>query len=459
VTRFRVEDGGPLAIASISSVALHATLFLLGFLLALRTVPTDFFGSGGALPIDVVDAPAPLAEEPMAAAPPKPAPPPRAEPQPRTQTPPKRVAPVVKIPPTMIDGVRIASAEDVRRRLERGEQPKRVVPPPQPAAVPQAPPSTGTNIEPKVETAAIGKPALGGSPDGLVKTTEITEPEDDDDKAYSGMFRADTPGYNGRIFGQVSVRSSVAPESVYGRIHLFRESSVYRDYSAKSLFGYSFQQSLGDVATRGFETGRVTTPGAYLMVTDLFGDGHYSTMSHTVIFAFPRRPPAGGGNLYDVVEEPGGDFRLRGPGGSALVFDGKHGGLRALAGFVVAPPGDIGTPPRVSYRGLHLRLEAVGSNPFLRDRPATVVDASGNECSLSTSDLFNYAGRRESDVFRFADDADFFAFLRSRCDGLSLPKPAPTLVAKAAPKAPPEKKVEKRAGSQGLVPYLLRGFR
>jgi len=48
------------------------------------------------------------------------------------------------------------------------------------------------------------------------------------------------------------------------------------------------------------------------------------------------------------------------------VFDGKNGSLRALAGFSVAPPGEIGTPPRVSYRGLYLRLESVGSNPFLR---------------------------------------------------------------------------------------------
>ena len=467
MTRIFAEDRGPLALASISSLAIHALVVLLGFVFTLHSAPTDFFGSGGVLEVDVVAEP--MASVPQETieptAPPVPAvpavpvapPAPPAPPKVAPRSKPVRRAPAIVKPPTSIDGVRIASADDVRRRIQQGEQPKAIAKPAPPAAPPPAPaPATnGTGTEPKPLTAAIGEPGLGGSPDGLVKYTDITE--ELDDRPYTGRFRPDTPGYNGRIFGQVSVKSSVATDNMYGRIHMFPQTSNYRDYSARSLFGYSFQQRIGEVATRGFETGRVTTPGAYLMVTDLFGDGHYSTMSHTVIFAFPRRPP-GGGNLWEVVEEKSGDFRLRGPGGSALVFDGRSGALRALSGFVVDPPGGSGTPPRVGYRGLFLRLESVGSNPFLRDRPATVVDASGNECSLSTSDLFSYAGRRESDVFKFTEDRDFFAFLRDRCDGLKLPKPAPTLMARAARKAP-EKKAEKAAGGQGLLPYLMRGFR
>jgi hypothetical protein len=106
-----------------------------------------------------------------------------------------------------------------------------------------------------------------------------------------------------------------------------------------------------------------------------------------------------------------------------------------------------------------LRLQAVGSNPFLRDRLATVVDAGGRECRLSTSDLFSYAGRRESDVFKFKSDEDFFKFLRRRCSGLELPKPAPVLLAKVEHKPFPEPKKAERRNEEGLVPFLLRGFR
>jgi len=86
-----------------------------------------------------------------------------------------------------------------------------------------------------------------------------------------------------------------------------------------------------------------------------------------------------------------------------------------------------------------------------------VVDGAGRECELSTSELFSYAGRRESDVFRFKNDSDFFAFLRRRCSDLQLPEPAPTLVAKAERPKAREKKVE-RPSSEGLLPLLLRGF-
>ena len=455
MSRFHVEDARSLAVASIASLVIHETLVLLGLLVALRPTPTELFGSGGALPIDFVDAPAaaPATEVHEATLPP--APEQRivrsAPSQPAVS---KHPAPVVKTAPSTIDGVRIASADDVRRRRERGEQPK-AAPRPEPARAPEPAPAASGQTE-KPQTAATGAPARGGSPDGVARKADA-EWDDDEDGRYSGMFRPDSPGFQGRIFGQVSVRSTAAPDSLYGRIHLFRESATLRDYSSRTLFGYSFQQRIGDVATRGFETGRVTTAGAYLMVTDLFDDGHLSTMSHTVIFAFPRRPPAGG-DLYDVVEEPSGDFRLRGPSGSALVFDGRTGALRAHAGFVVEPPGDSGTPPRIGYRGLSLRLHATGSNPFLRDRSATVVDAAGRECELSTTDLFEYAGRRESDVFRFREDAEFFSFLRERCGDLVLPQPAPTLVARA-PRKLPEKQAAPADGSRGLLPLLFKGFR
>jgi hypothetical protein len=450
--------------ASLLSVAFHLSLLLLGMIPISQPRALEPFGAGGAIPIEIVSAApdsastqAPLAEE-IVEAPVPPAPVP-APPRPRVAAAPKPApkAHVVKAMPEYIDGVRIATADDLRRRLERLRKPAPASAPP---AAPEPPPAVTPHTAP-AGALAVGEgtgPASGpaaGVPDGQPSPPVMANL--DDDRPHVGRFRADTPGYDGRIFGQVSVRSSQSPDSYYGRIHMFRRSAVVRDYSPKSLFGYSFQQRYGEVAARGFETGRVTTPGAYLMVTDLFSDGHLSTMSHTVIFAFPRRPP-GGGSLYDVVEESNGDFRLRGPAGSALIFDGKNGALRRQAGFSVAPPGESGSPPRVSYRGLHLRLEAVGSNPFQRDRPATVVDALGHECALSTNELFKFAGRRESDVFRFPNDGEFFAFLRSRCDGLVLPEPAPTLMAKAERAKREQPKAPANEG-QGLLPLLMRGFR
>ncbi|MGH7819048.1 MAG: hypothetical protein ACREQ9_04680, partial [Candidatus Binatia bacterium] len=275
--------------------------------------------------------------------------------------------------------------------------------------------------------------------------------------SLSRLFGPDSPGYHGRIFAQISMPSSVARDHYYGRIHLFpNNGGWYRDYSNKSLFGYSFRQRLGEVAVREFETGRVNTPGAYLMITDLFPDGHYSTMSHTVLFTFPRTSPAGG-NLYDVVDEPGGGFRLRGPAGSYLSFEGGSGAFRRAKGFVVEPQAGIGTPPRIAYRGLHLRLEAVGSNPFLAGRSATVVDRAGRECSLSTSELFSYAGRRESDVFRFPTDQSFFKYLRARCSGLDVPRPAETRVAASDEK--PAKPSQRSGQGAGLFQLLIPGRR
>jgi hypothetical protein len=267
-------------------------------------------------------------------------------------------------------------------------------------------------------------------------------------------FLPDTPGYEGRIFGQISVRGSSHPDRLYGRIHLFEESDWRRDYSERSLFGYSFRQELPDGGVREFQTGRTRTAGAYLMVTDLFRDGRISTMGHTVVIVFPRQPP-GGGDLYRVVERPDGNFRLEGPNRSLLVFDGRTGELLETAGFSVSPPAAPGTPPAVSYRGLHVRIEAVGGNPFLRDRPASAIDGRGRRCVLSTSDLFVYDGRIESDLFRFADDRDFFRFLSERCPDLEFPEPAPSLrrAVERARAEPP------REAPGGLLPRLLGGWR
>jgi len=402
-----------LALSSLASLALHLLLLGLSGSWWLAPDPIERLGTGESIVVDLV----PGGSAEMVA---------------------ERV-------PRFIDGARVATAGDVARYADK-EKASRAR-----TAAPPAPPRAA----PAVETATSEYPVQVGPGAGFSGTTIPSEvpsdvPSDVDDRPYRGPFRGDTPGFNGRIFGQVSVASSAARENIYGRIHLFKEDAVYRDYTEASLFGYAFRERLGDTAQREFETGRVATPGAYLVVTDLFADGHLSTMSHTVLFAFPRRPPKGAQSLYDVVEEKNGDFRLLGPAGSALVFDGRTGGLRAAGGFVVAPPGESGTPPRVAYHGLHLRLQAVGSNPFLRDRPATVVDADGRECQLSTSDLFSYAGRRESDVFKF---------LRGRCAGLELPKPAPVLVAKVERKPQPVPKKSERRNEEGLVPFLLRGFR
>jgi hypothetical protein len=431
------------------SLLVHFGLLLLCQSFMIAATRAERLGSGGALLVDLVPSAAPHSVEPprpeaRPVAPPPPPPPARPAPRVRAPSPPRAL-------PRYIDGVKIATAEDVVRHAERERAPSAPVAPPAPPPPPAPAPQSAIAEQP-----AAPPSGSAGSPQGSPQGEALAQPPDDN--PYRGQhFRADTPGYNGRIFGQVSIKSSAAADSFYGRIHLFREDSTLRDYSKRSLFGYSFRQRLGETATREFETGRVTTPGAYLLVTDLFGDGHLSTMSHTVLFVFPRRPPAGGRALYDVVDEPGGDFRLRGPGGSSLVFDGHTGALREARGFAVQMQGESGTPPRVAYRGLHLRLHAVGSNPFLRDRPATAVDQGGRECELSTSEIFAYAGRNESDVFRFKNDSEFFSFLRDRCPFLQLPEPAPTLVAKAERKPRAKKKADDGDG-RGLLPLLFRGL-
>lgn len=360
-----------------------------------------------------------------------------------------RRAPVPRSRPTlprMIDGVRLATSADVHDHSERELRSARVQAAPEPAAAPIAAPPPAPE-----STASAPAPGAGESASGP------------DAAGFAGVpltrrFRPDTPGWYGRMFGQVSVRDASGRRGFYGKIHLFTEDDVVRDYSERSLFGQSFREELGGGAVREFQTGRVKTSGAYLMVSDLFATGRLSTMSHTVLLLFPRNPPAGG-SLYEVVERGSGDFRLRAPNGTWLDFDAATQGVRGVSGFDVAAPGAEGTPPRVAYRGLHVRIEAVGRNPFLRGAPATVVDRRRRECGVSTSDLFVYPGRRrESDMFRFRSDREFFSFLAERCPSLELPRPAEpprVVVAKRAP--PPRRSAGSRSG--GLLGPLLDRLR
>jgi hypothetical protein len=369
---------------------------------------------------------------------------------------PPRVAPAPppKLPPT-IDGVRLATAEDIRRRLEPEIEEPAPAPAEEPVVAAAPPPAAEPPAQADAGPVADGTAVEGG---GAGTPGSALVAGDGSGSGYRrmilpGNYRPDTPGYYGRIFGQISVRGAAAHDTYYGRVHLFRDDAVYRDYSGRSLFGQSFRQDLGEGAVREFQTGRVQTQGAYLIVTDLFANGRLSTMSHTVVLAFPRQPPAGG-TLYDVVEEPAGGFRLRGPNGSSLLFDGGSGALRQAVGFAVNPPGETGSPPRIWYRGLHVRIQSVGGNPFLRGRAATVVDARGGACGLTTGDLFAYEGRLESDMFRFASDREFFAFLADRCPWLELPRPAETPAARTMVAAKP--KAAGRADG-GLIPALFGG--
>ncbi len=364
--------------------------------------------------------------------------------------------------------MRLATAADIRARRERERLPRRSPLPeaPAPPAVPApAAPIPAAPAPPTEPQASPSEPSVASADgDEEAQARPRSEPKAEifwrNGVLYQqrvfiprGGASPEAPGYEGQIFGEIPELDHDDHSRSYGRLHLFQDDGVSRDYSGKSLFGYVFRQELGGGALRQFETGRVQTHGAYLMVTDLFSNGRLSTMSHTVILAFPRKPP-GATYLYDVLEEGRQSFRLRAPNGASLVFDPQTRALRAASGFVIAPPGDTGTAPRVAYQGLHVRIEAVGKNPFLRDLPARVVDARGADCAISTSDLFSYGRqRRESDMFRYATDREFFAFLGNRCPELSLPRPAePRAVARAPETRPKELQEE---GDGGLLGALV----
>lgn len=222
------------------------------------------------------------------------------------------------------------------------------------------------------------------------------------------------------ILAQISVPSRHLPHRYYGQVYQFPES--VRDYTDQSLFGYSFRQDLPNGAVRELQIGRLHSRGAYLLATDLFANGRFSTMSHTVLMTFPRIPVTA--PIYRLEEDLSGDLRVTVPDGSVLLIDGRTGALLPTRDFALAPQGKPGTPPDLRYRGFHLRIHSTGRNPFLRGNPVTVADASGWTCRLSTEDVFRYESGPESDVFRFDEDTDLFSYLSRRCPSLRLPWPA-----------------------------------
>jgi hypothetical protein len=233
----------------------------------------------------------------------------------------------------------------------------------------------------------------------------------------------------GNVLAEISVRGTKRPSALHGEMFLFPEN--VRDYSASSFYGWSFRQELGNDRVRVLEVARVRSPGAYLMATDLFADGHYSTMSHTVVMVFPRDST----EPYALREDVSGVLNLTAPNGSVLRIDGHSGALLKSDDFWLSPQGVPGTPPGLHHRGLRLEITAVGKNPFLRHTPARFIDGSGTACETTTDDLFRFVGSKpESDVFRFDSDAELFAYLSNRCPRIVIPDRSSRLV--SAPGVP-----------------------
>jgi len=220
----------------------------------------------------------------------------------------------------------------------------------------------------------------------------------------------------GDVLAEISVRNP-RPGTYHGEMFMFPEN--VREYSRNRFYGWSFRHELRDGAVRLLEVARARTRGAYLMATDLFSDGHFSTMSHTVLMIFPRNP-TGRTDLYALGEDRSGHLRLLAPDGSALLVDGTTGAVLPTVDFALGPQGSPGTPPDLRHRGVHLVIHSVGKSPFLRDTPVRVVDASGRSCTLVTDELFAFGPGPESDVFRFDSDAQFFQYLDRRCPALEL---------------------------------------
>lgn len=222
----------------------------------------------------------------------------------------------------------------------------------------------------------------------------------------------------GDVLSEISVRNTVRPSTFHDEVFVF--PGDVRDYSRERFYGWSFRHRLPNGATRVLEVSRARSSGAYLTATDLFENGLFSTMSHTVLMVFPRRP-VGRSELYALHETAGGDLELRAPDGSTILVDGGSGAVLPTSTFSVAPIGLPGTPPGLRHRGLHLEIHSVGRSPFLRDTPVHIADAFGGSCALSTDELFLFGKGPESDVFRFVADRALFEFLDDRCPNVRLP--------------------------------------
>jgi len=221
----------------------------------------------------------------------------------------------------------------------------------------------------------------------------------------------------GDVLAEISVRNVGRPSTYHGETFVFPEN--VRDYTPTSFYGWSFRNRLKSGGMRQLEVARARTRGAYLMVTDLFPDGHFSTMSHTVLMVFPRNP-TGRSELYALSEDRPGVLHLHTPNGSSLFFDGATSALLPSVDYTLAPQGIPGTPPDFRHRGLHLVIHSVGKSPFLRRTPVRAVDGAGRSCTLATDEIFAYGAGPESDVFRFDSDAQFFRYLAVRCPDLHL---------------------------------------
>ncbi|MGH7822434.1 MAG: hypothetical protein ACREQ9_21950 [Candidatus Binatia bacterium] len=217
------------------------------------------------------------------------------------------------------------------------------------------------------------------------------------------------------VLSRISIRHRHLPDRFYGEVHRFPAS--VRDYSTATLFGWSFREELPSGAVRELGVSRLRSSGAYLIATDLFANGRFSTMSHTVLMVFPRN--GDGEELYRIVPQASGDVHLLAPDGSILLVDGATGRVKPSRDFHLAPLGAPGTPPGLRHRGFHLEIHSVGRSPFLRGTPVVVTNGSGSSCRLLTDDVFVYGDGPESDVFAFATDAAFHAFLDARCPTLS----------------------------------------
>lgn len=226
----------------------------------------------------------------------------------------------------------------------------------------------------------------------------------------------------GDVLAEISVRGTERTSALHGEMFVFPES--VRDYSPTAFHGWTFRQQLGRDRVRVLEVARVTSPGAYIMATDLFADGHFSTMSHTVLMVFPRDST----EPYALRENASGILNLTAPNGAVLRIDGHTGAVLESDDFSLAPQGASGTPPRLHHRGLRLEITAVGKSPFLRRTPARFVDAAGTVCQMTVGDLFRFGSKPEADVFRFDSDLELFGYLANRCPDIVIPRPRGRLV-------------------------------